>query len=297
MKKKYSYLSLIILLFSFIIVFMNNNIKVKADSGNDASYSSSSSSSSSSHDYSSSSSSHDYSSSSSSSHSGGGHGDPKIALFLTLFIFGFCFIFTYLLLHLLKSSNPHTKGNFYVFGLKDYQIYEKLGNNFDINKFIQDAFKIYYDVQIAWMNNDIDSVRNILSDELYNSYKMQLLPMQQKNEKNMMENIKLLNAAITIISFIDNKLEIQVEMDVTCNDYIINTTTGRVMRGNKYKKCKYLYMMTFSKSLNNQIDKCPNCNAKLAAGGESIKCPYCGSIVKKDSNNFVLKDKKMIMQK
>lgn len=297
MKKKLLLICLFVFSFTLMSIYINSNINVKADSGYDASYSGGGSSSSSSHDSSSSSHDRDYSSSSSSSSShGGGHGNPKVALFITISIFAFCILFTYLLMRLMRSSNPHTKGNFYVFGLKDYQIYEKLGNNFDINKFIAEAFKIYYDVQIAWMNNDIDSVRNILSDELYNSYKMQLLPMQQKNEKNMMENIKLLNAAIATISFVDNKLEIQVEMDVTCNDYIINTKTGKVLRGKKHKKCKYLYMMTFTKSLNNTIDKCPNCNAKLD-DGESVKCPYCGSVVKKDSNNFVLKDKKMILQK
>ena len=297
MKKKILFICLFIFTFTLMAIYLNSNINVKADSGYDASYDSgsshsSSSSSSSSHDRDSYSSS---SSSSSSSHSGG-HGDPKIAFFITISVFAFCILFYLMMMRLLKSSNPHTKGNFYVFGLKEYQIYEKLGRDFDINKFIAEAFKIYYDVQIAWMNNDIDSVRNILSDELYNSYKMQLLPMQQKNEKNMMENIKLLNAAIATISFNDNKLDIQVEMDVTCIDYIINSKTGKVLRGNKYKKCKYLYMMKFSKSLNNKIDRCPNCNAKLD-DGESVTCTYCGSVVKKDTDRFVLTEKKMILQK
>ena len=39
---------------------------------------------------------------------------------------------------------------------------------------LQKTFEIYRNVQVAWMNFDFDTLRKYLSDELFNSYKMQL---------------------------------------------------------------------------------------------------------------------------
>jgi hypothetical protein len=179
--------------------------------------------------------------------------------------------------------------------LSDEKIKKLLGDDFDIDAFYKEVFKIYYDTQIAWMNNDIESVRNILSDELYNMYKMQLETLSKAGKKNMMEDIKLVDVYIKNVRFLGNKQLISVALNVTCKDYIIDVSNNRVVRGNKNIINDYYYDLTFMRASGNTIDKCPNCGAKLNDSHSTI-CEYCNSTINRETSKFVLIDKKMNRQ-
>ena len=51
------------------------------------------------------------------------------------------------------------------------------------------AYLLYKRVQEAWMNQDIESVRHLLTDEMFNMYLMQLDTLIEKREVNVMEDI------------------------------------------------------------------------------------------------------------
>ena len=57
------------------------------------------------------------------------------------------------------------------------------------------------------MNNEIESVRSLLSDFLFNTYKTQLLTLSSKKQKNMMEDINYVDAYITNIKKVIDLLE------------------------------------------------------------------------------------------
>lgn len=175
-------------------------------------------------------------------------------------------------------------------------IYKNLGNDFNINEFYNQVFNIYRDIQIAWMNNTLEDVRGLLTDEMFNMYKMQLMTLTSKKEKNMMENIVYKDAYIMDIRQNNDKEEIDVCLTVTCHDYIINTINNKVVRGNKDSIIEYIYKLSFIRSKNtNQINKCSACGAKIP-NQMSTKCEYCGSLIIKDSNNYTLASKKIIKQ-
>ena len=172
-----------------------------------------------------------------------------------------------------------------------------LGDKFDIDGFYKNAFQIYYDVQIAWMDNDIERVRSILSDEMFNTYKMQLETLKVKNQKNMMEDINLVNVYITNIRKENNKEVIDVIMNVTCRDYLIDINTSSVLRGNRNKVWHYEYKLSYMRTeKENKIKYCPNCGAELNKGS-SVKCSYCGAIINRETDKFILIDKKMLNQR
>lgn len=179
--------------------------------------------------------------------------------------------------------------------MSEEQIYKQLGNDFNINQFNLKVFDMYRDIQIAWMERDVEPVRHLLSDEMFNMYRTQLATLIAKNQKNMMEDINFVDCSIKNISNKKGKQEIKVLLRVTCRDYLVDAN-NKTVRGNKGAINDYLYQLTFVRSsVPSKLKYCPNCGAKLE-NSVSDKCDYCGSVVVRDSDNFVMTDKKMITQ-
>ena len=180
--------------------------------------------------------------------------------------------------------------------LTEEEIKKELGEDFDIEGFYQEVFNDYKDIQIAWMERDVEPVRHLLSDEMFNMYRTQLATLIAKNQKNMMEDITYVNCGINQIKSNLFKTEIIVFLDVTCRDYIININTNKVQRGNSNAINHYSYKLTFVRDKKDtNLSKCPNCGAILD-NSQSDKCEYCGTVVLRDSINLRMTDKKMLKQ-
>jgi hypothetical protein len=164
---------------------------------------------------------------------------------------------------------------------------------------LQQAYSAYKRIQIAWMNGDVNPVRDVLSDEMYNMYKTQLMTLKAKKEKNMMENITFKGGHVENVIEQNDDVSLIVNLRVTCKDYIINTKNNAVVRGNKDKVWNYDYELTFTfnKNTANIKTNCPNCNAKLPLEGKSVKCEYCGSVINRESTKLVMTKKQMLSQK
>ena len=257
-----------------VLLIIGNAQRVKADSGFDTSYDSGGSSwSSSSSDWSSS----DYSSSTSSS---GGGGIISAIIFFIPFI-----VITIVILSKAKSLNgipgitPQSLPEDYI---------KKFIPDFDYNKFVSDRFNDYVEIQNAWMNFDYDTLRNKLTDELYNQYAMQLDTMKIKNEQNIMNNYKLLRTYVTGIKEENGNIEITIQMVISLNDYIVKN--GKVIRGSKNRLVTNYYEMKFVYSKESSSKTCPNCHAPLN-NNASQKCEFCGSIITKNGENWVMTKK------
>ena len=272
MKKNKLWIFLILII--PVLLIIGNTQKVKADSGFDTSYDSGGSSwSSSSSDWSSS----DYSSSTSSS---GGGGIISAIIFFIPFI-----VIMIVILSKAKSLNgipgitPQSLPEDYI---------KKFIPDFDYNKFVSDRFNDYVEIQNAWMNFDYDALRNKLTDELYNQYAMQLDTMKIKNEQNIMNNYKLLRTYVTGIKEENGNIEITIQMVISLNDYIVKN--GKVIRGSKNRLVTNYYEMKFVCSKESSSKTCPNCHAPLN-NNASQKCEFCGSIITKNGENWVMTKK------
>ena len=154
------------------------------------------------------------------------------------------------------------------------------------------AYNKFIDIQNAWMEFEYDKLRELCTDELYNSYVAQLDVLKLKNGKNIMSNFVVNGTRIIDVIEEDDKVTVKVFMNVSFFDYVINTTNNQVTRGNKNVKVINNYIMTFvrSKNVSSQMITCPNCGAsnQLVTSG---KCEYCGSTLVADANDFVLSKK------
>jgi Uncharacterized protein conserved in bacteria len=103
--------------------------------------------------------------------------------------------------------------------------------NYDnINRDIKDAF---YMIQISWKERNEDFAREYMSDYMYCKHKLQIEDMKIRKEKNILENMILLEAKpIGLQDFAGiNKDYIWVQIKAKAKDYMVNEETNEVIKG------------------------------------------------------------------
>lgn len=173
----------------------------------------------------------------------------------------------------------------------------KILPDFNYEAFKLETYEIYKKIQIAWMNFDNASLRDLVTDQMYNMYVSQLETLKVKDEQNVMRDFELLDFEITNMENDSMNISIKVDALISCYDYIINKTKNKTLRGKDNRKVVYHYQMTFIKSINNNTANnfCPNCGAPVKDKA-SRKCTYCNSIIVSDIHDWVLSKKQVIDQ-
>ena len=156
----------------------------------------------------------------------------------------------------------------------------------DSKEVTEELYQIFIDVQNAWMNFDYDKLKELCSDELYNSYKKDLEILKLKNGQNIMNSFHPKDMYIKKATRKDNALEVEFYLDIKFKDYVINTKTNKVIRGSKHETMHNKYWLIYHKQ-NFYTDKCPSCGEKLPATSNTT-CPSCGSTIINNTNKFVL---------
>lgn len=289
MKKRFIYLFLFICLFS---AFLNPSL-VKADSGWDSSYDSGGSSDFGGSDSWSSSDS-SWSSSSGGSYSSSGNASPATIVFL--------FIIIVIVIYIISKKGP--KGGIPTGGSSKSANYPEASDDkvakigLDRYSFKSVAYQIYLDIQNAWMNFDYEALRKYTTDEIYNTYVMDLDALKLKHNQNKMSDFDLKEIKIVDVREENKIISIDVYLNVEMYDYVIDKD-NIVVRGDDDHKINIEYIITFVKenaTLEEEEVRCPNCGAKVKAvtGG---KCSYCGSVIVVNPRDYVMSKKTCINQR
>ena len=295
-RKAIKIITVILIIFATSFVFCELEDKSNADAGYHSSYSGGKSSSSS---KSSSSKSRSYSSSSNSS---SGETVSLGESFLALLVIGVMYIFVpaiIIIVVIALSKNKKLKNNNRIVVTNNEQAINEIKKyipSFDANKFLLNGYGIFVRIEEAWMNFDLEKVRDCITDEMFNMYESQLTSMEMNGEQNIMKDFRLLNSAITQASKQNNMLQVKARYTVEFYDYIINRNTKAVVRGNSNRKIRMVYEFTFIKDIENKkLDKCPNCGAEININSAGI-CEYCNSKLVDDSKDWVMSKKVSLLQ-
>lgn len=165
-------------------------------------------------------------------------------------------------------------------------------NSEDNKKLLQKGYQIYLDVQKAWMNFNYESMRTLVTDELFNMYQTQLAPMELKGQQNIMESFKFQESYVASKQIENGITTVEMLLKVSFFDYIVNKNK-KVIRGKKGRKVVMTYMLTFVLS-DMAIEKCPHCGAKLEDG--KTVCPYCKSVIQTTTTKMKLAKKEALKQ-
>ena len=290
MNKKFKLLLGILLTLMSGTLFLLNIDNIKADSGWDVDYDTGGSSWSGGSDWGSSWDS-DYSySAGSGNYNGSGNYDGSGSFVIVIVILLIVAIVLYYLINetVMKPSKYIPP---YTYSTIDEEYIKKYINDFNKQKFLDDAYQIYLDTQKAWSNFDTKSLRNLLTDELFNTYNMQLKALKAKKQKNIMSDFALEKIDTTAIDVSNNQITMKVVLKVSFYDYVVNISND-VVRGNKKHKVTVTYELTFVSTINKKETKnCPSCGAPINKNSASNICEYCNSTLVKNTYSWVLAKK------
>lgn len=165
--------------------------------------------------------------------------------------------------------------------------------NAHIHELKKMAFDNFVEIQHAWMNFEYDKLRELCTDELYNSYHSQLETLELKNGQNIMSDFTQKDIKVIDIDDVNGDIILTVFLSVDFYDYVINTISKQVTRGQNHRKISNNYILTFvvkSDYESKDNTKCPHCGAPINHV-TSGKCEYCNSTIVKKASKFVLSKK------
>lgn len=110
--------------------------------------------------------------------------------------------------------------------------------------------KTYFSLQRAWMARNQDMAKEFMSEKLYVSHKMMTDAMIARQEKNILDEIELLDSRVVSVEDHtgDDQDILWVYITGAMIDYKINDVTGYTISGDRSKKTEFNELWKFVKN-------------------------------------------------
>lgn len=117
----------------------------------------------------------------------------------------------------------------------------KLDGKWNYDKIKNDIKDAFYMIQISWRERNEEYAREYMSAYMYDKHIMQVEEMKVKKEKNILENMTLLDATpIGVKDFAGiNKDYIWVHIKAKSKDYTVDEETNEVIKGKVSKDVQF----------------------------------------------------------
>ena len=163
----------------------------------------------------------------------------------------------------------------------------KIDSTFNEGMFITKVNNIFVMLHSAVMMDDLSRVKHFLSDDVYKKYESILKDLNQRNVRQMYDELNVKTTTIKDIQILDNRVIINVDIESRYMDYLLNKSNGVFVSGVNNRRIEKINHLEFTKLLtssNYSIDKkCPGCGANIDVN-KNGKCSYCGAIF--DTKNY-----------
>ena len=152
---------------------------------------------------------------------------------------------------------------------------------FDKGKLLSWASNLFIKMQETWTTGDWSQMRLYETNELYEQHLRQIQGYIDRNQMNIMDKISVQSAKLADFYQTGDKDILTVSIQSKMLDYIVDKTTGKVLKGDKTTFRYGTYKMEFirktgvktSDSINTV--QCPNCGARMPQGASF--CSSCGA--------------------
>lgn len=167
---------------------------------------------------------------------------------------------------------------------------------FNQEKFLAWTKDLFVKLQTAWSKRDLSEMRPYETEDLFEQHNKQIQQYIDKKQFNIMDRIAVNYANLYSFEQDDDKDILQVVLNSSMADYIIEEGTDKIILGDKTTRRTKSYLLTFirkkgvvtAESTDEvKTTNCPNCGAptKITSSG---KCEYCGSVITTGSHDWVL---------
>ena len=241
----------------------------------------------------------------STSRSGGGFSFPGL-LFVVIIVVAVIVISS-------RKSAKKSSGSGYVPGatrtaqskLTPIENYTALDPNFSPEDFKEWLQNLYIKMQDCCTKRDVEPIRPYFADSLYQQFDRQMKQLRAVHRTNFVERVAVLS--VDLKGYYQDKGEdvIVAELYTRITDYTVDDDTGKVVLGSKTHEKFMTYEYSLSRPIGMKTEPwkegvserhCPNCGAPLSVN-ESIKCPFCDSVLTFSDHDWTVYSIKGISQR
>ena len=177
--------------------------------------------------------------------------------------------------------------------ISEIQQHDELFNKDEIIAWSKDLF---VRLQQSWSKRDWSEIRVFETNSLFEQHKNQLQGYIDSNTINVMGRICVNYANLYDYRVSGDKELLIIKLNSRMQDYIIDATTKKVIKGDPNIERTNSYLLTFERKLGVKTKpgttvvnttNCPNCGAptQITSAG---KCEYCGSVITTGEYNWCL---------
>ena len=172
----------------------------------------------------------------------------------------------------------------------------------DLKEWLQN---LYIKMQDCCTNRDVEPIRPYFADALWQQFDRQMKQLKAMHRTNHVERVAVLSVDLRGCYQDKNEDVIIAEIYARITDYTVDDETGKVVLGSKTQEKFMTYEYALSRPIGKMTEAyhegvtdrhCPNCGAPLSVN-ESIKCPYCDSVLSFSDHDWTVYSIKGISQK
>ncbi|MBR1671597.1 MAG: TIM44-like domain-containing protein [Fretibacterium sp.] len=188
--------------------------------------------------------------------------------------------------------------------LKPISGYLALDPQFDEAKLRAHLANLYVQMQGAWHDKDISSLRPYMTDAFYNQMDRQLDALRKARRTDCTENIAVLDTNILGYWQSGGMDYLAVRLRARIVSYVLDDRTGKVVSGDRDREkfLEYEWELVRKTGVLTREDgglrtvNCPHCGAPLSIN-TSAQCEYCGSTVSILNEDWAVSGMKGISQR
>jgi len=120
--------------------------------------------------------------------------------------------------------------------------------SFDEKRFKDAALDNFFTIQGAWASRDMTGVRDLLTDEIYDTIQQDAETLRAKKQINKLDNIAVRSVDITEAWQEGGRDFITIRFYANLLDYTVDEASGEVVAGSKTEPVKFLEFWTFTRS-------------------------------------------------
>ena len=165
--------------------------------------------------------------------------------------------------------------------------YTALDPNFSAEELKTRLENLYIKLQDCCQRRDYEPVRPYFADSLYQRFNREAQGFRAAKRTNYVDRIAVLSVDVLGYYQENGSDMIVASIYARITDYTLDDETGKLLSGSKTAEKFMTYEYTLSRPTGKITDPkhegvserhCPNCGAPLSVN-ESIKCPYCDSVL------------------
>ncbi|MEJ5375206.1 MAG: Tim44 domain-containing protein [bacterium] len=120
---------------------------------------------------------------------------------------------------------------------------------FDLESFQEEAMDIFFKVQAAWAQRDMDQAREFLTEEMFRSLQTQVENLRAQRRINRLENVAVRAVEPVEVWQESGQDFITVRICANLLDYTVDEATGKLVSGSDKNPVKFEEYWTFTRSV------------------------------------------------